>query len=112
MSYPPARSSICDGCWCPWKLLDRRDPLNGVNDDVAIGAAIGDDDNSRLVGGKLKGAQRQEMVVDWRFLLLIHRDHVLAFGVMDLDRRFGRPIGVGRVRQPDFVLAGGWQPGL
>src|SRR5262245_26117197 len=59
-----------------------RNPLDGVDDDIAAGIAVGDDDDGGLFGRKLKCAERYEMVVQCRSLPLVDGERRPPAGVV------------------------------
>ena len=51
--------------------LEFGEPLDGVDDDVAVGVLVGDDDGGGFVGGEGEGAERFGDAVDgWGFALI------------------------------------------
>ena len=77
-----------------WTLLDR-DRLDGVGDDVAIGAFVFDLD-SRMSRVEADDPQLMEHAVDFRFLLLIHPERLRAVGMVHDDRDVAGAVGIGR----------------
>lgn len=85
--------------------LLHRQPLHGVEDDMPLGAGVGDDDFGGFIRGEAVGAEREEQAVARRLFLLVDGEGGFAGGVADGDGDGFGAVGVGRVGEADFVAA-------
>ena len=81
--------------------------LDGVEDDVAVGAFVGDGDGAGFAFFEAEDAEGFEELFFLGFLALVEGEGLGAVGVVDGDGDVGGAVVLGDVGDGDAVLAGG-----
>lgn len=87
----------------------RGDELDGVRDDMAVGAGGGNDDVALVAAFEVELTERNEVARDGRGLPFVDVNGGFPGGMKDGDGNFGGAVIAWSVGEANFVFAGGFQ---